>query len=92
MPVAASRQLATATGPHITQPESFGPVIHLSASTSPAAFAALLTVALSIYALYAWRQSRSMREQISLVRSEIDKLARERAAGVALLNQPQKYR
>ncbi|MGA2990606.1 MAG: hypothetical protein ABSD88_09030 [Candidatus Korobacteraceae bacterium] len=54
-----------------------------------AAVLALITVALSVYAIYAWRQSRSMREQISEVRSEIYKLDRERAAGLALLNQPQ---
>jgi type IV pilus assembly protein PilN len=54
-----------------------------------AAALAVITVALSVYAIYAWRQSRSTREQISQVRSEIYKLDRERAAGVALLNQPQ---
>jgi type IV pilus assembly protein PilN len=54
-----------------------------------AAALALLTLALGSYVIYAWRESRSMREQISQVRSEIDKLDRERAAGLALLNQPQ---
>ncbi len=54
-----------------------------------AAALAVITVALSVYTIYAWRQSRFTREQISQVRSEIYKLDRERAAGVALLNQPQ---
>jgi type IV pilus assembly protein PilN len=56
---------------------------------SGAAVLALVTLALGLYAVHAWRQSRSMREQISQVGSEIDKLDRERAAGIALLNQPQ---
>lgn len=50
---------------------------------------ALLTLGLCWYTFHAWRQTRSAREQVSQIQSEIDKLDRQRQAGIALLNQPQ---
>ncbi len=50
---------------------------------------ALLTLGLCWYTFHAWRQTRSAREQVSQIQSEIDKLDRQRADGVAMLNQPQ---
>ena len=54
-----------------------------------AAALALLTIALGAYTIYGWHNSRTMREQSSQLRSEIDKLDRERSEAVGLLNQPQ---
>ena len=54
-----------------------------------AAVLVLVTIALGLYAAYGWRQSRTIREQVSQLRNEIDKFDRERAAAIALLNQPQ---
>ena len=54
-----------------------------------AAALALLTIALSAYAIYGWHSSRTTREQSSQLRSEVDKLDRERAEAIGLLNQPQ---
>ena len=39
MPVTARRWFATATGPHIVHPPSFGPVIHRDATAVPGALA-----------------------------------------------------
>lgn len=50
---------------------------------------ALLTVGLCWYTFHAWHQSRNARVQAAQVQSEIDKLDRQRAEAVALLNQPQ---
>jgi len=54
-----------------------------------AAALALLTIALSAYAIYGWHSSRTTREQSSQLRSEVDKLDQERAEAIGLLNQPQ---
>jgi len=50
---------------------------------------AVLTVGLCWYTYHAWHQTRYGREQIAQAQGEIDKLDRDRAAGIALLNQPQ---
>jgi type IV pilus assembly protein PilN len=50
---------------------------------------AVLTIGLCGYTYHAWHQTRYGREQISQVQGEIDKLDHQRAAGIALLNQPQ---
>ncbi len=50
---------------------------------------ALLTVALCMYTYRAWHHTRNARAQISALQGEIDKLDRDRAEGIALLNQPQ---
>jgi hypothetical protein len=50
---------------------------------------ALLTIGLCWYTVRAWRQTRSARGQVAQVQSEIEKLDRQREAGIALLNQPQ---
>lgn len=52
------------------------------------ALLALLTIGLCWYTFYAWHQSRNARSQVSEIQSEIDKLDRQREAGIALLNQP----
>ncbi len=50
---------------------------------------ALLTVGLCLYTYRAWHHTRDARAQISALQGEIDKLDRDRAEGIALLNQPQ---
>ncbi len=50
---------------------------------------ALLTVGLCWYTFHAWHQSRSARGQVALLQSEIRQLDSQRAAGIAMLNQPQ---
>jgi len=52
------------------------------------AFIAVLTGGLLYYAVSSWRQSRDVNKQISVLRTEMDHLDRERAAGLALLNSP----
>lgn len=49
----------------------------------------LLTLGLCWHTVDAWRQSRVNRRQIAEQRSQITKLDEQRAAGIALLNQPQ---
>lgn len=53
------------------------------------ALLALFSIALGWYAFHSWRQARDMNGQISHLRAQIEKLDSERAAAIALLNQPQ---
>jgi len=53
------------------------------------ALLAVVTLALVVYAAVSWRQSRTSREQTAQIRQQIEKLDRERADAVAMLNQPQ---
>jgi len=50
---------------------------------------ALLTLWLCWYTFHVWQQSRSARAQVAVIQSEIDRLDRQHAEGIALLNQPQ---
>lgn len=50
---------------------------------------ALLTGGLVFYAVSSWRQSRDVNRQIATLQQEMDRLDRERAAGIALLNRPE---
>lgn len=48
-----------------------------------------ITIVLCWYAVFSWRQSRDVNQQIATVRREIDALNRQRASATALLNSPQ---
>lgn len=52
------------------------------------ALIAVLTGGLLYYAVSSWRQSRDVNKQIAVLRTEMNRLDADRAAGLALLNSP----